>query len=115
MPWLSDGFDGNQPATREQVAYGLVHTSGRAAVAAQYGGDLFAFDDDGNAVPVADAEAVSPALRGHVQDALVLGILKPELVSEGGATVAFVRPTEGLSRAEYAAMAVQALAVLPRP
>jgi subtilisin family serine protease len=115
MPWLDGSFGGNQPATREQAAYGLVHTSGRADIAAQYSGDLFAFDEEGNMVPVADAEAVSPALRGHVQDALVLGILKPELVSEGGSTVAFVRPAAGLSRAEYAEMAVQALAVLPRP
>lgn len=115
MPWLDGSFGGNQPATREQAAYGLVHASGRAAIAAQYGGDLFAFDDNGNVVPVADADQIDPALRGHVQDALVLGVLKPELVSEGGATVAFVLPTEGLSRAEYAAMAVQALAVLPRP
>jgi serine protease AprX len=115
MPWLNGSFDGNRPATREQVAYSLVHSSGRAAVAAQYGGDLFAFDGEGNAVPVVDADAVDPTLRGHVQDAIVLGILKPELVSEGGSTVALIRPTDGLSRAEYAEMAVQALAVLPRP
>jgi hypothetical protein len=68
-------------------------------VAAQYAGDLFAFDGEGNTVPVADAAALDPTLRGHVQAAIVLGILKPDLVTKAvPLSPSSVRPTASAVR-----------------
>lgn len=107
-----DRFDAGAAVTREQVAYALIQAMGLQARAESHdGAALTAPDADGNPVPVADADEVDPALRGHVQEALNLGILDAEI--EGGQ--ARIAPRAAVTRAQYAAFAMRAYATLPLP
>ncbi len=120
LPPLAPASNGKfNPAgtvTRQQAAFALVQAIGRQALTAQYEGmDLFAFDAEGNTVPVADAADVDPALRNHVQDAIALGILDVQLSQQGGATVARINPKGTVSRAAYAGLATRAYNSIPFP
>lgn len=116
MPWLDQAFEPAAAVSREQVAYGLVQALGREALTEQYRDvALFAFDADGNAVAVADADGVAPALRNHVQDALALGILKARFVDGPNGREAFVDATLPLSRADYTVAVGAAYATIVFP
>lgn len=120
LPPLAPASNGKfNPAgtvSRQQAAFALVQAIGRQALTAQYEGmDLFAFDAEGNTVPVADAADVDPALRNHVQDAIALGILDVQLSQQGGATVARINPKGTVSRAAYAGLATRAYNSIPFP
>ncbi len=112
LPLGGTSFVPTAPVTREQVAYALVQAIGRQANAESHAGTpLTAPDADGNPVAVADAGDVDPALLGHLQDALNLGILKADFV--GG--VATISPKLAVSRGAYAEYAVRTFAIVPFP
>lgn len=105
-------FDAGAVVTRQEAAYALVQAIGRETEALAHGdAELMAPDADGTLVPVADADQVDPALRGHVQEALSLGILKATIT--GGS--ALLAPGSSITRAEYAEMSAEAYADLPFP
>ncbi len=105
-------FDASATVTREQVAYALIQAIGRQAQAeAHEGSALTAPDADGNPVPVVDADAADPALLGHLQEALTLGILKADIV-DGQARIA---PKQAVTRGAYAEFAVRTFTIVPFP
>lgn len=105
-------FNSGAAVSREQIAYALVQAMGRQAQAEAHAGtELTVADEDGNPVPVVDAAEIDPALRGHLQEALSLGILQAEIT--GG--VARVRPRQPVTRGDYAEAAVRADAAVPFP
>lgn len=98
--------------TREEVAYALVQALGRQAQAEDHGdAALTAPDASGQAVPLSDADSVDPIYRGHVQEALNLGILKADF-SAGDARVL---AKEAVTRLGYAESAVAAFDATPFP
>lgn len=112
LPGVGSNFVPTAPVSREQVAYALVQAMGRQSQAQTHEGTaLTATDADGNSVPVADADAVNPALLGHIQEALNLGILT--VVIRDGA--AYLDPTATLTRGDYAEIAVRAFSIVPFP
>ncbi len=105
-------FGASATVSRADAAYALVQAIGREAEALAHGDEPLSVQDaDGNVVPVADADQVDPALRGHIQEALNLGILKAT-ISGGSATIA---PRAALTRAEYAQMSAEAYADIQFP
>lgn len=110
---LSEGsFNAAATVSREDLAYALVQVMGRQAAAeTAQAGTLSAPDASGNRVPVSDADAVTPELRGHVQVALDLGILKADF-SDGSARVL---PKADVSRLAYAESVLAAFAATPFP
>ncbi|WP_169577525.1 S8 family serine peptidase [Sinimarinibacterium sp. CAU 1509] len=112
LPLTGTSFAPTASVTREQVAYALVQAIGRQANAESYAGTpLTAPDAEGNPVAVADAGDVDPALLGHVQDALNLGILKADFA--GG--VATIAPKHTVTRGDYAEYVVRTFAIVPFP
>ncbi len=104
-------FNPRGTVTRQEAAYALTQATGRAAIASSYDTEaMFAFDEDGNAVPLADAAAIDPPYRGHVQDAIVRGIVPVRFSVDG--SQAFVDPRAELSRADWAVMAVRTFGVV---
>lgn len=102
--------------TVEQMAYALVQAIGREAGVATYEGkDMYAIAEDGSQVPVVDAAEVSPALRNHVQDALVLKILDVEFFDDAGTTKARLHPQAKVTRAGYAGAAMRTFLAVPFP
>ena len=112
LPIEGNRFDASALVTREQAAYALVQALGREAAALAHGdAALTAPDADGNAVPVVDADQVDAPLRGHIQEALNLGILKAT-IQNGQATLS---PKATLTRGDYAEMSAEAYADMPLP
>jgi subtilisin family serine protease len=102
--------------TREQMAFALVQVLGRQQTTAIYEGmTMFAEDEDGNLVPVVDADEVTPALRNHVQDALALKILDAEFFMDGEEKKARIHPQGAVSRANYASASVRAYETITFP
>nr|MBV6631330.1 S8 family serine peptidase [Oceanococcus sp. HetDA_MAG_MS8] len=95
----------------EEAAFALIQAKGDEDAAAELADATGYIDADGNAVLIGDIDAISPTMRGHVVLALQLGVLQPE-VQDG---VAFVRPQQAVSRADYAAMALRAMLTIPFP
>ncbi len=108
---VTDKFSPSAKVTREEIASALVQAIGRQAQAEAHTGAMTAPDDSGNAVEVADAADIDPALRGHVQEALNLKIISAEFA--GGQ--ARVRPKSAVTRADYAAAAVKTFASVTFP
>ncbi|HEY1077338.1 MAG TPA: S8 family serine peptidase [Fontimonas sp.] len=109
-------FNPGGSVTVEQMAYALVQAIGReSGVATHEGKEMHAIDADGVQVPVADADDVSPALRNHVQDALVLNILDVEFFEDGGERRARIHPQRAVTRAAYARAAGQTYRAVPFP
>ncbi len=109
-------FNPGGGVTVEQMAYALVQAIGReSGVVAYEGKDMYAIDDEGMQVPVVDADEVSPALRNHVQDALVLKIIDVEYFDEDGARKARIRPQAAVTRAGYASAAMRTYLAVPFP
>lgn len=105
-------FDAAASVTREEVAYSLVQAMGRQAQAEAHGtAPLTAPDASGQAQPVSDEGDVNPLYRGHVQEALNLGILKADF-STGGAKL---MPLQTVTRLQYAESAVAAFDATPFP
>lgn len=112
LPISGPLFSPQAPVRRDLAAYALVQAAGRAAVAATYDPDaMFALDEDGNAVPLADADRIPAELRGHVQDAIVRGVLDVRFSADG--SQAFVDPDHTITRAEWAQIAVRAFMAVP--
>ncbi len=112
LPVTGPSFVPGAAVTREQVAYALVQAIGRQAQAESHAGtELTATDADGNPVPVADAGDTDPALLGHLQEALNLGILRAQ-VANG---VARIEPRVPVSRGDYAEYVTRTYAVVPFP
>ena len=111
MPSAAGSFAPEQAITREEMAYALTQASGRAVFAASHTGELRAFNSRQEEVPVVDAADVSLVLRGHVQDAIIRGVLSVRFNDEE--TEAYVDAGASVTRAEYARAALTAHALLP--
>ena len=103
-------FEPGAQVTREQAAYALTQAVGREAIVAGHGDEVVAHDADGNEVPVVDADQIDPALKAHVQDAILRGVLPVRFSADG--SQAFADPKGGMSRADYAVMAVHAFSLI---
>jgi hypothetical protein len=94
------------------LAHALVQVMGRQAQAAAHGdAALIAPDGSGQNVPVSDAADVNPLYRGHVQEALNLGILRADF-SDGSARVL---PAAPVTRLDYTRGALAAFDATPFP
>jgi serine protease AprX len=104
-------FSPGAGVTREQAAAALVQAMGREAQAESHAGTPLTAPDPEHPdqrLPVVDAALVDPALLGHVQEALDLGIL----VAEAGNGTARIEPKRSITRADYAQYAVRTFEVL---
>lgn len=116
MSAINGDFKPEGAVTREEIAYALSQALGHEQSVKQYEGQtLFATDAEQNAIAVADAGEVNPTLLNYMQDALALGIVDAEFVTEGGETKAYIHPKREATRAEYAAFAARAFASMPIP
>jgi serine protease AprX len=98
--------------TREEMAYALVQALGRQTQAEAHGdAALTAPDGSGGSVPVEDGADVNPIYRGHVQEALNLGILRADF-SSGSARVL---PAGEVTRLDYTRSALATFDVTPFP
>jgi serine protease AprX len=83
MGTVNGNFRPNDGISRVSLAYSLVQSMALQAEAQAFSGELTAYYD-GRRVPVADAGAIAPALRGYVQLALDLGLINARFsVSQG--------------------------------
>lgn len=98
-------------ATIEEAAFALIQVRGDEVLAAQHSGPLSYTAPDGSVFPVADADQVSPERVGHMQQALIRGVIIPEIMD--GA--AFVRPQAAVERAAFAAMTMRNFATVAFP
>lgn len=105
-------FDPSGAVTRETLAYSLVQAIGREAAARSFGCDLTVGYNDAR-LPIRDAADVTPALCGHVQVAIDLGLIPVQFFVEQpdpfepaivGARFA---PQAAVTRADYTAAAVR--------
>ncbi|HET7843277.1 MAG TPA: S8 family serine peptidase [Xanthomonadales bacterium] len=109
-------LDRDVAVTRQELAYSLVQSLGLQAQASQPPSALTALFD-GRRVPVRDAASIDPALRGHAQLALDLGLVPARFAFEPGGfgqppvVVAYFDPAVVATRADYAAAATRRLAV----
>jgi serine protease AprX len=105
-------FGANASVTRQELAYSLVQSLGLAPSAPTELTALF----DGRRVPVRDAAAIDPALRGYAQAALDLGLIPARFAFESTGfgqppiVVAYFEPATVVTRADYAAAATRRLA-----
>jgi len=74
MGTVNGSFRPNDGVSRVSLAYSLVQSMALQAEAQAFTGELTAFYD-GRRVPVVDAGAIAPVLRGYVQLALDLGLI----------------------------------------
>lgn len=97
----------------QEAAFALVQAKGDESAANSHSADagMVFIDEDGRSFMVADALEVEESRRGHLQQALLLGIVEVEIVDG----VAFMRPNKAMTRAEYASMAARASLTLPLP
>lgn len=110
MSAINGEFNAAGLVTREEAAYALIQAVGQEQAVKQYEGQtLFATDENQNVVGVADEADVSPALRNHVQEAIVRGTLDVEF-KDGKA---YVHPKREITRAEFAAFSARNYTALP--
>lgn len=108
-PESPEHFGANMTVTKEQMAYTLVQALGLedSANAFDSKSPLIAIVFD-QAVEVADSADIAPQLRGHVQQALALGLLSVQVDVEQGpydlepTLVARFEPSNSVSRGEAA-------------
>ncbi|MCC2605201.1 S8 family serine peptidase [Planctobacterium marinum] len=108
-PESPEHFGANMTVTKEQMAYTLVQALGLqdSANAFDSNSPLIAIVFD-QAVEVADSADIAPQLRGHVQQALALGLLSVQVDVEQGpfdlepTLVARFEPANSVSRGEAA-------------
>lgn len=105
-------FKPNQDMERQELAYALIQSLGLQAEAEAFSGDVTA-PYEGARIILSDQDRIRPELRGYVQLALDLAIINAEIyVDDSDPLVPKIRavykPTEGITRAEYAHGAVQA-------
>ncbi len=119
LPLMSPAAGAFNPAgtvTREELAFALVQAIGHGSKLSVYDGvTMFAPDTEDNAVPVVDADEVTPEWRNHVQDALAMRILDAEFFDDNGTIKARVRPKTTVTRAAYAGASARAFVVVPFP
>jgi serine protease AprX len=107
MP-ASGEFHGLDPVTRIDVAVALVRALGADAAAQALAGSTVTASVNGQAVPLADNDAIPPAMRGYVQVALDRGLLQAFFAMEQGpydlqpVLTARFKPADGLTRAMLA-------------
>jgi serine protease AprX len=105
-----DAFSPDGVVNRAELAYSLVQSLGLQEVARAFTGELTVRFND-TRVPIADAAAVPPDLRGYVQLALDLPLMNAFFSLEQGPfdlqpkIVAHFRPADTVSRAAYASAA----------
>jgi subtilisin family serine protease len=104
-------FDPAGTVSRAELAYSLVQSLGLEDVAVQIDGDLtVAFKDE--RLPIEDQEEIPEELRGHVQLALDLQLMRARFVLEQDefelepSIKAFFDPNDDVTRARYAFSAV---------
>ena len=108
----ADGnFNPGAAVSRQEVAYALIQAMGRESVARSYSGDLYALNENEEQVLVVDGGDVAAEYVGHVQDAILRGVIDVRFSDDG--SQAFLEPTRAVNRAEYASMAVSAFLQLP--
>ncbi len=110
----TDVFGADSIVNREGIAYSMVQALGLQSAAESFNPDddivAVVFDQ---AVVVEDTDAISPELRGYVQQALALGLMSVELEIEQGAfdleptLKAYFNPANTVSRAEAAFVVTQ--------
>lgn len=95
---------------REALAFSLIQALGLEATALAFD-DTVSADYNGQSVPLSDADAITPELRGHVQLAITLGILNVRFELQQGpfdlepTVSARFEPDATVSRVGYAAAA----------
>jgi subtilisin family serine protease len=97
---------------RQELAYSLIQALGLQAAAEATSGSVTA-PYEGARVVLSDENRIAPELRGYVQLALDLGILNAEFYVDNTNPLApriraVFKPTEGITRGDYALAAVQA-------
>lgn len=97
---------------RQELAYSLIQSLGLQATAEAFTGDVTA-PYEGARIILSDQHRILPELRGYVQLALDLAIITPEFIIDDSDPLApkikaIFKPTEGITRGEYALTAVQA-------
>lgn len=94
---------------RQELAYAMIQSLGLQDAAEAHDGPVTA-PYEGARIVLSDEIRIRPELRGYVQLALDLGILTPTFYSDPLSPLvrAVFKPTEGITRGEYAHAAVQA-------
>ena len=107
-------FDPKARVNREALAFSLIQALGLEEAALAFDGTPSA-DFQGQSIALEDADQISPALRGHVQLAMTLGILNAQFAIEQGpfdlqpTVTASFSPQATVSRGGYAAAAARFL------
>jgi subtilisin family serine protease len=116
MGLVNGAFRPKDSVTRVSLAYSLVQALGLQAQAQGFEGPLTVLAGD-QRVPIEDAAAIAPALRGYVQLALDQGLINARFeVSQGPFDLqptlrAFFDPATAVTRAAFAAAATRTLGV----
>lgn len=116
MGLVNGAFRPKDSVTRVSLAYSLVQALGLQAQAQAFEGPLTVLAGD-QRVPIEDAAAIAPALRGYVQLALDQGMINARFeVSQGPFDLqptlrAFFDPGTAVTRAAFAAAATRTLGV----
>lgn len=105
-------FKPNADVERQELAYALIQSLGLQKTAESITGPVTA-PYEGARIVLSDEQKIRPELRGYVQLVLDLGILTAQVYVDNSNPLApkiraLFRPTEGITRAEYALGAVQA-------
>jgi serine protease AprX len=110
MGLLNGSFRPNDGVTRVSLAYSLVQSMALQPQAQAFSGELTAFYN-GSRVPVMDAAAIAPALRGYVQLALDQGLINARFTITQGpydlqpVVRAYFDPNVQVTRAAFAVAA----------
>lgn len=105
-------FKPNADMERQELAYALIQSLGLQETAEAMTGSVTA-PYEGARIVLSDQDRIRPELRGYVQLALDLGIITAEFFVDNTNPLApkikaLFRPTEGITRGDYALAAVQA-------